>query len=225
MTHHIPRRYYRATKSYFPVRWTAPEGVKENRFSSASDVWSFAIVIVEIWQNGRKPYPDKNNRAVRGCLELDPNFMHPNVGCKAELYSLMRDCWKQTPCERPSFAQVLMRLESVDGVLINQSASPSSADPAGDNVLDDEDGYAKPAATIAHERAAATADGDGRGVSYGHDAEEDAAADADGDADAEADGGGYLIPTTTTRTATYVESPVYEFASKDSDQLLQSVSI
>ena len=35
----IYESYYRATRAYFPVRWTAPEGLRHNRFSSASDVW------------------------------------------------------------------------------------------------------------------------------------------------------------------------------------------
>ena len=65
----IYESYYRAVTSYFPVRWTAPEGVRHNRFSLSSDVWSFAIVIVEIWQDGNKPYPTQNNRSVRAALE------------------------------------------------------------------------------------------------------------------------------------------------------------
>lgn len=122
--------YYRATASYFPVRWTAPEGVRHNRFSSASDVWSFAIVIVEIWQDGRKPYSDKNNRAVRAGLETDATFMHPNIGCDDALYNLMKDCWNQDPDKRPKFGQILKRLEEAKGSLTRSSMvlGPISAD-------------------------------------------------------------------------------------------------
>ena len=217
----IYESYYRAHSSYFPVRWTAPEGVKDNRFSSSSDVWSFAIVVVEIWQDGRKPYPDKNNRAVRSALELDPNFMHPNVGCNDHLYRLMQDCWSQVPEQRPSFAQILQRLREADGVLNGDSGATDSSE------LLDEDGYAKPAAAIAREtRDAAGAAGGGAGVGSVSGGPEYERIDAGIDAN----GGDSVMPVRrpivqTLTTTTYVESPVYEFGSRDADALMQNVTI
>ena len=43
-----------------PVRWTAPEAIAFRKFTSASDVWSFGIVMWEVsaWKEetkGRKP--------------------------------------------------------------------------------------------------------------------------------------------------------------------------
>ena len=47
------------------VRWTAPEGLSGAKFSSASDVWSFGIVVVEVLQDGAAPYPGtRSNPAV-----------------------------------------------------------------------------------------------------------------------------------------------------------------
>ena len=39
------------------MRWTSPEALETKKFSTASDVWSFAIVMVEIMQDGKRPYP------------------------------------------------------------------------------------------------------------------------------------------------------------------------
>ena len=47
------------------VRWTAPEGLISQKFTTASDVWSFGIVCVEILQDGATPYPEiKSNPEV-----------------------------------------------------------------------------------------------------------------------------------------------------------------
>ena len=42
----------------FPIKWAAPEVFEYARFSSKSDVWSFGILLWEIWSGGVHPYPD-----------------------------------------------------------------------------------------------------------------------------------------------------------------------
>ena len=40
----------------YPVKWTAPEGFLENRFSIKSDVWSFGVLLFEIFTFGEEPF-------------------------------------------------------------------------------------------------------------------------------------------------------------------------
>ena len=55
--------YYRSSAGgLFPVRWTAPEAMRDLRFTQASDVWSFAIVMVEIYQVAFRHIPSAPQR-------------------------------------------------------------------------------------------------------------------------------------------------------------------
>lgn len=51
--------------SKIPVRWTAPEAFQHRKFSTASDVWSFGILMWEVMSYGERPYWDMSNQEVR----------------------------------------------------------------------------------------------------------------------------------------------------------------
>lgn len=50
--------------SKVPVRWTAPEAFQHRKFSSASDAWSFGILMWEVMSYGERPYWDMSNQEV-----------------------------------------------------------------------------------------------------------------------------------------------------------------
>lgn len=63
-----------------PIRWTAPEAIAYRKFTSASDVWSFGIVMWEVMAFGERPYWDMSNHEV--CSICHIIFQNPMVGMK-----------------------------------------------------------------------------------------------------------------------------------------------
>lgn len=45
-----------------PVRWTAPEAIAFRKFTSASDVWSYGVVLWEVMSYGERPYWNWSNQ-------------------------------------------------------------------------------------------------------------------------------------------------------------------
>ena len=53
--------YYISRGGKIPVKWTAPEALHYKKYSTASDVWSFGMVMYEIWALGMKPFDKLTN--------------------------------------------------------------------------------------------------------------------------------------------------------------------
>ena len=56
--------YYISRGGKIPVKWTAPEALGYKKYSTASDVWSFGVVLYEIWALGIKPFSQMTNNEV-----------------------------------------------------------------------------------------------------------------------------------------------------------------
>ncbi|XP_055013130.1 ephrin type-A receptor 7-like [Boleophthalmus pectinirostris] len=87
------------------VLWSAPEAIQYHRFSSASDVWSFGIVMWEVMSYGERPYWDMGHQDVIKAIEDGFRLPAP-VNCPPHLHQLMLDCWQKERTERPSFSQI-----------------------------------------------------------------------------------------------------------------------
>ncbi|MBN3297685.1 EPHA7 protein, partial [Amia calva] len=87
------------------VLWTAPEAIQYHRFSSASDVWSFGIVMWEVMSYGERPYWDMSNQDVIKAIEDGFRLPAP-MNCPTPLHQLMLDCWQKDHNDRPKFAQI-----------------------------------------------------------------------------------------------------------------------
>ncbi|KAI6063080.1 Ephrin type-B receptor 3 [Aix galericulata] len=129
-----------------PIRWTAPEAIAYRKFTSASDVWSYGIVMWEVMSYGERPYWDMSNQDVsahRGAggarqgpergsqpasVRVSPQVINaveqdyrlpPPMDCPTALHQLMLDCWVRDRNLRPKFAQIVNTLDK----LIRNAAS------------------------------------------------------------------------------------------------------
>ncbi|XP_049333582.1 tyrosine-protein kinase SRK2 [Astyanax mexicanus] len=94
----------------FPVKWTAPEAIRDNKFNIKSDVWSFGILLYEIMTFGQMPYPTLTNAQVVVKLGTGYRMSCPLL-CPKMIYDIMVECWKETPAERPTFETLQWKLE------------------------------------------------------------------------------------------------------------------
>ncbi|XP_029435343.1 ephrin type-A receptor 1 isoform X2 [Rhinatrema bivittatum] len=101
---------YETRGGKIPIRWTAPEAIAHRTFTSASDVWSFGIVMWEVLSYGEKPYGDLTNQEVMKSIE-DGYRLPPPVDCPPLLYDLMKNCWVGDHQRRPRFRQIHTELE------------------------------------------------------------------------------------------------------------------
>jgi hypothetical protein len=102
------------------------------KFTEASDVWSFGILLVEIFQDGGRPYPDLISNAqvytmvIAGCRHPQP----PN--CSDRLFAVMMQCWSLDVDRRPSFNKLVATFSELAG---RKSVADISADIALHNFL------------------------------------------------------------------------------------------
>ncbi|KAF1384254.1 hypothetical protein PFLUV_G00116430 [Perca fluviatilis] len=105
-------QYTSSQCSKFPVKWSAPEVIKYCKFSSKSDVWSFGVLMWEVYNEGRLPYENRTNGEVVESLNSGLRLLKPRLAPDA-VHQLMEWCWKEKPEDRPSFAVLLHQLASL----------------------------------------------------------------------------------------------------------------
>ncbi|CAG9578784.1 unnamed protein product [Danaus chrysippus] len=115
--------YYRVqSKSLLPVRWMPPESILYGKFTTESDIWSYGVVLWEIYSYGLQPYYGYSNQEVISMVR-GGELLAPPAACPAPLYSLMRDCWRHAPQRRPAFEDIVTRI----GDWIQMGGCPETA--------------------------------------------------------------------------------------------------
>ncbi|XP_034411121.1 ephrin type-B receptor 3 [Cyclopterus lumpus] len=95
-----------------PIRWTAPEAIAFRKFTSASDVWSYGIVMWEVVSYGERPYWDMSNQDVMTAVEQDYR-LPPPMDCPMVLHQLMLECWMKERNLRPKFSHIVSTLDKL----------------------------------------------------------------------------------------------------------------
>ncbi|XP_065684796.1 fibroblast growth factor receptor 3 isoform X1 [Hydra vulgaris] len=104
--------YLKETTGLLPVKWMAPESLFDKIYTSNSDVWSYGILLWEVYTLGGSPYPGLPTEELFSFLEDGRRMDCPEI-CPKAIYEIMLDCWKKSPYDRPLFAQITERLNNV----------------------------------------------------------------------------------------------------------------
>ncbi|XP_033173386.1 vascular endothelial growth factor receptor 1 isoform X9 [Drosophila mauritiana] len=107
--------YKKSESGKLPIKWLALESLSDHVFSTYSDVWSYGIVLWEMFSLAKVPYPgiDPNqelfNKLNDGYRMEKPKFANQ------ELYEIMLECWRKNPESRPLFAELEKRFANMLG--------------------------------------------------------------------------------------------------------------
>ncbi|XP_043537395.1 fibroblast growth factor receptor 1-like [Chiloscyllium plagiosum] len=116
--HHIDY-YKKTTNGRLPVKWMAPEALFDRFYTHQSDVWSFGVLLWEIFTLGGSPYPGIPVEELFKLLKEGHRMDKPS-NCTNELYMTMRDCWHVMPSQRPTFKQLVEDLDRILAMTSNQ---------------------------------------------------------------------------------------------------------
>ncbi|XP_063379614.1 vascular endothelial growth factor receptor 1 isoform X1 [Cydia fagiglandana] len=133
--------YQKKENSPLPVKWLAIECMTDRIFSTQSDVWSFGIVLWELFSLAKTPYPEINPQDLLQRLQEGHRLSKPPYA-DDRLYRVMRSCWEQRPTKRPTFTELQETIGSFleDNVRnhyveLNQACAETNENRVGENYL------------------------------------------------------------------------------------------
>ena len=110
-----------------PLKWMAPEALSFNRISNESDVWSYGVLLWEIYTYGSTPYPSIPPENILSNLNAGYRMEKPE-SCDDYIYeTIIQNCWNFEAKKRPSFTQLVDLYENL---------FKSSTNPIIKNLLD-----------------------------------------------------------------------------------------
>ncbi|XP_067434847.1 KIT proto-oncogene, receptor tyrosine kinase b isoform X1 [Thunnus thynnus] len=94
-----------------PVKWMSPESIFDCVYTFESDVWSYGILLWEIFSLGNSPYPGMQVGSAFYRMIQEGQRMNRPEFAPAEMYEIMLSCWNHDPLKRPSFRKLVERTE------------------------------------------------------------------------------------------------------------------
>ncbi|XP_034828382.1 tyrosine-protein kinase Fer isoform X3 [Maniola hyperantus] len=95
-----------------PIKWTAPEALNFGKYTSLCDVWSYGVLMWEIFSKGDTPYAGMSNSRAREKIDNGYRMPAPE-GCSEDVYALMLRCWEYEADKRPHFHQIYTIIDNI----------------------------------------------------------------------------------------------------------------
>uniref|UniRef100_A0A8C6M191 receptor protein-tyrosine kinase n=1 Tax=Nothobranchius furzeri TaxID=105023 RepID=A0A8C6M191_NOTFU len=96
--------YISKGSTFLPLKWMAPESIFHNLYTTLSDVWSYGILLWEIFTLGGTPYPDlPMNEIFYSALKRGYRMSKP-AHASDDVYNIMKKCWDEKYEKRPEFS-------------------------------------------------------------------------------------------------------------------------
>ncbi|XP_056432279.1 tyrosine-protein kinase TXK isoform X1 [Gadus chalcogrammus] len=109
----LDNQYTSSIGCKFPVKWSPPEVLHFSKYSSKSDVWSFGVVMWEVYSEGRIPFENHSNQEVVENISRGVRLYRPHRAT-SQIYNTMYRCWHETPLGRPTFSELLEQLNDIE---------------------------------------------------------------------------------------------------------------
>ncbi|TNN19530.1 Fibroblast growth factor receptor 2 isoform 2 [Schistosoma japonicum] len=110
LTRFVESYYRKVKRGRVPVKWLAPESLTDRLYTTKSDVWSFGILLWEIFTLGSTPYPNIDATEVMPLILSGVRNEKPLLASDT-IFEIMCKCWRINPTERLSFSEVVNLLE------------------------------------------------------------------------------------------------------------------
>lgn len=117
-----------------PLRWLAPETIQHNRVSVYTDIWSFGVLLWEVFSSGQRPYNDLSNAQVVQNI-LGRKLLPRPDRCPKAVYNLMLQCWNKAPLKRPWFSTLMEELKQVTSNLDPEDIKVLESSPRTPDLL------------------------------------------------------------------------------------------
>ena len=96
-----------------PLRWMPAEAIASGKFTTESDIWSFGVLLWELFMYGEFPYSDLTNAQVYTAIVTEHMKLQKPEGCSAGVLKVMYMCWEDVHTSRPAFLDLHERLYEV----------------------------------------------------------------------------------------------------------------
>lgn len=101
------------TQTLIPVRWMSPESLLQADYTTASDIWSYAVCCWEVFSFGTQPFCGYSNEEVMELVIHRKQVLPCPETCPLQIYNLLINCWSYSAMSRPTFSKIVLIFDQI----------------------------------------------------------------------------------------------------------------